>query len=317
MNSPTSDAPWKRVSLRRSPILLAVVIGLIAIAGDALAQGIRPTVTVDFDMSQSPFAVMSQSDQKEIAEAAIEKLAANATRRWGFLDWMSARDGGVTADATWTIKVEAEAKTITLPDGQQYEADIVYLNHYASIGGLPVRLYQSESAQLLYDLGEPKPVQSPEEFTEDLLRKLGEQIDLLLNGEEIESVLFRVRLSDELVFDKDNKHIIVPFRLSDLRAEQEVRFKVRLVPEQAVRDDFELEEDGAVDELGDLKGLIIARIVDWSVPSLPASTPTWWVEDLPEYVSQFDGAHIFMLEYSPSLSGAANTDNGVLLDPDQ
>jgi len=305
----------KQWPTRSSPLLLGVAICLIAVAGTGLAQTERPTVAVSFDMSQSPFAGMSAADRDDIAQAVVDKLATSATRRWGFLDWVPAGNGSVTADAAWTIKIEVEVKTITV-NGVEFPAETVYLNHYADTDGQAVRLHQSDEAQRLYDMGAPRPLQDPQGLKEDLLKKLGEQLDQLLNGRQVEQALFKVQLSDQLMFDENNEHIIVPFRLSDLRAEQEVQFKVRLVPVQAVRDDFELEEDGAVDE-GEHEGYIIARIIDWSVRSIDVSTPEDWVPELPALMSSFDAAHVFLQDYSPSLSGAVNTDDGVVLDPEQ
>ncbi len=288
---------------------------VVLCAGGAHAQTSRPAVPVVFENQSGLFTDLPAADIQVTAERVAEKICDIAERRWGFLEWCPAA-ANVNPGGRWLVRLESEAKTQTLPDGDTITNFIVHLRHYAEVGGSEFKIYQTESAETLYDFGALRQDQSADKLRDDILDKLDEQIQTLVRGSTVRTAVGRIPVAQELILDADNQQIIVPLRLrEDLRAEGEVVLRIAIKDAGSIGPGFKLEEAGGV-ENGERQGFIIGKVIDWDIHPLTPPIPTWWVEQLPDLLDQAEGVVVFMFDYSPSLSGLAGVDDGIILDPD-
>lgn len=283
-------------------------------AGATLAGPDRPTIRVVFKVDAPTFSDLGETGIDEVAKRATATLSEKANRRWGFLEWSA--DPASDPVAEWTIVLEEEVLALTDESGQVFEDSVIRLDHSGTIGDTTFSFDQGLDRRVLYQWGQPKPVQSATVLADDIDTRLGSQLGELLESFEVENFLEKIPLGTTLIADAEKHRLVVPLKIEDLRADRESVFGVVFVAAADEEGLLELEAAAAVTEEGDQKGYVVGRIMDVIFVGITVPPRIWWNQEVADLIADSSDVKIFMLQYSPSLSGTASTDGGVVLDPD-
>jgi len=212
--------------------------------------------------------------------------------------------------------LEEEVLALTDESGEVFEDSIIRLDHSGVIGDTTFGFDQGVDRRILYQWGQPKPVQSATVLADDIDTRLGVQLGELLESFEVENFLEKIPLGTTLIADAEKHRLVVPLRIEDLRADRESVLGVVFMAPADQEGLLELEAAAAVTEEGDHKGYVVGRIMDVVFVGITVQPRIWWHQEVVDLITESSDVKIFMLQYSPSLSGTASTDGGVVLDPD-
>ena len=300
--------------LRRFKAIFFAAVLLVLVAGATLADPDRPSIRVVFKLDAPTFSDLDEADLVDVAERATATLSERANRRWGFLEW--AADPASEPVAEWIIVLEEEVLALTDESGEVFEDSIIRLDHSGVIGDTTFGFDQGVDRRVLYQWGQPKPVQSATVLADDINTRLGVQLGELLESFEVENFLEKIPLGTTLIADAEKHRLVVPLRIEDLRADRESVLGVVFLAPADQEGLLELEAAAAVTEEGDHKGYVVGRIMDVVFVGITVQPRIWWHQEVVDLITESSDVKIFMLQYSPSLSGTASTDGGVVLDPD-
>ena len=300
--------------LSRFRVIFFAAVLLVLVAGATLADPDRPSIRVVFKLDAPTFSDLDEADLVEVAEQATATLSERANRRWGFLEWGA--DPASEPVAEWIIVLEEEVLALTDESGEVFEDSIIRLDHSGVIGDTTFGFDQGVDRRILYQWGQPKPVQSATVLADDINTRLGVQLGELLESFEVENFLEKIPLGTTLIADEEKHRLVVPLRIEDLRADRESVLGVVFMAPADQEGLLELEAAAAVTEEGDHKGYVVGRIMDVVFVGITVQPRIWWHQEVVDLITESSDVKIFMLQYSPSLSGTASTDGGVVLDPD-
>lgn len=286
----------------------------VLVAGATLAAPDRPAIRVVFEVDAPTFADLGETGLAEVAERATAALSERANRRWGFLEWSA--DPASEPVAEWVIAIEEEVLAVTDESGQVFEDSVIRLDHSGIIGDTTFSFDQGLDRRVLYQWGQPKPVQSATVLADDIDTRLDVQLGELLESFEVENFLEKIPLGDTLIADAEKQRLVVPLKIEDLRADRESVLGVVFVAAAHEEGLLELEAAAAVTEDGDQQGYVVGRIMDVVFVGITVPPRIWWNQEVADLIADSSDVKIFMLRYNPSLSGTASTDEGVVLDPD-
>jgi len=299
---------------RRFRIGFTVAVLCVLVAGAAPAAPDRPSIRVVFKLDAPTFSDFEEADLARVAERAMDTLSARANRRWGFLEWGAEPASEPVAD--WIIVLAEEVLAVTDESGEVFEDSVIRLEHSGVIGDTTFGFDQSENRRTVYLWGQPKPVQAAAVLADDIEDRLDTQLGELLESFEVENFLEKIPLGSTLITDAEKHRLVVPLKIEDLRADRESVLGVVFMAPADQEGLIELEAAAAVTEEGDHKGYVVGRIMDVVFVGITVQPRIWWHQEVVDLITESSDVKIFMLQYSPSLSGTASTDGGVILDPD-
>jgi len=304
----------KQQHLRRFGAVVGAAALCVVIAGATAAAPDRPTIRVVLKIDAPTFADLGDAGLAEVADRATAVLAERANRRWGFLEWSA--DPASEPVAEWVISIDEEVLTVTDESGQAFADSIIRLDHSGIIGDRTFDFDQGIDRRVLYQWGQPKPVQSATVLADDVETRLDAQLMELLDSFEVENFLEKIPLGTTLIADADKHRLVVPLKIEDLRADRESVLGVMFVAAADEEGLLELEAAASVTEEGDQKGYVVGRIMDVIFVGITVPPRIWWNQEVADLIADSSDVKIFMLRYSPSLAGTPSTDGGVVLDPD-
>jgi hypothetical protein len=304
--------PPHSVCRRRLGFTAAALCALVA--GAAVAAPNRPAIRVVFRLDASTFSDLEEADLARVAERVTTNLSARANRRWGFLDWNSEPASVPVAD--WIIVLEEEVLAVTDESGEVFEDSVIRLEHRGVLGDESFGFAQTEDSRILYQWGQPKPVQDATVLADDLEDRLDSQLGELLESLEVDKFLEKIPLGSTVIADAAKQRLVVPLKIEDLRADRHSVLGVVFIAPAEQEGLLELEAAAVVTEEGALKGYVVGRIMDFVFVGITIPPRIWWHPRVAELISTASEIEVFMIEYSPSLAGTSATEGGVVLDPD-
>ncbi len=299
---------------RRRRLGFAAAALCVLVAGAALAAPDRPAIRVVFKLNAPTFSDFQEADLAEVAERATDILAERANRRWGFLEWDAEPASGPVAE--WIIRLDEEVQALTSDSGEVFQDSVIRLDHSGVVGDTTIDFTQGEDLRTLYVWGQPKPVQTAAVLADDIEERLEAQLGELLESVAVEKFLEKIPLGNAVIADAAKERLVVPLRIEDLRADRDSVLGVVFYELAEQQGYLELEAAAAVTEEGTNQGFVVGRIMDVVVVGITIPTRIWWHPQVADLISNASEVKVFMYDYSPSLSGTASTDEGVVLDPD-
>lgn len=307
-----NQQPPYPVRRRRLGFTAAALCALVA--GAAVAAADRPAIRVVFRLDAATFSDLEEADLARVAERVTTNLSARANRRWGFLDWGSEPASVPVAD--WIIVLEEEVLAVTDESGEVFEDSVIRLEHRGVLGDESFGFAQTEDSRILYQWGQPKPVQDATVLADDIEDRLDSQLGELLESLEVDKFLEKIPLGSTVIADAVKQRLVVPLKIEDLRADRHTVLGVVFIAPAEQEGLLELEAAAAVTEEGANKGYVVGRIMDFVFVGITIPPRIWWHPQVAELISTASEIEVFMIEYSPSLAGTSATEGGVVLDPD-
>lgn len=269
----------------------------------------RPVIEVKFTIEG---AIFNQQINAAIQPEIEEMISTRAEKTLGYLNWMpSSPDTQETAQ--WHVTLKVEKVPVTTDDGSTTSGFIGTLKHRGLLADEEVPFDQTEENETIYPLGRPIPAQEQTILVDDISMQLDKQLETLFKSPQVKGFLRNIPIVDEVIADNDL--VLVPVRKRDLRTEADsvlaVEFKHN---EKSGRLDLETTDE--VTEEGQYEGYVIARVMDLRLVPVTIVTPTYWDEKLSPIIDTAKEVKVFMLSYSPSLSGGLDAENGIVSEPD-
>ena len=296
----------RRTEPKRSATRLCVLLTVcwavgLTLSHSAAADG-SPKVKVSFEHDAPEFAF----PMTEVETLATNAVVTRLGEAFGFLEWTADDDAGSPA-AEWVVMLRQEVAGPGLR---------IWLEHHAKVDGREFELPQLREHELLYDVGNVIPFQSPSRLRDRVEKKLEDQ----LNGDFFDLVevqLLRwIKLADEVRAEVEEDGVVVPLRLSDLKATRESLIGVRLKINDLHYGMFIVKAAGDVLN-GDLAGCVRGQIQHFEVPPIDdIDPPTWWHHSLPGVMSRAQTKEVYMHDYDLDIGAGASTSGGIVTDPD-
>ncbi len=304
---PPSPSVWSRWPARGvGPCAWACVLGtMLAFPFPfpfpfSVSAATLPEVEVSF-VHEAPEFVFPMG---EIEALAREETIRRLGKAFGFLRWLPSGQAAAP-DAEWIVKLRQE---------QAGPGLIIWLEHHARVDGREFELPQNREQEVLYDLGSVIPSQSPSRLRDRVRKKIEEQLhEQFLDLVEVQ-LLRSIELADDVRAENPEHGVVVPLRLSDLKATRESLIGVRLKINDLHYGMFVIKAAGDVLE-GDLAGCVRGQIQHFEVPPIDLQPPTWWHESLPEVMSKAQTKEVYMHEYDLDIGAGASTSDGIVTDP--
>ena len=299
-SSPSVPSRWtaRPVGLLPWVVVLVGVLGL-PLPYPATASTL-PEVEVSFVHDAPEFVF----PMEEIQDLAQEETLRHLGEAFGFLRWLPSGESATPA-AEWVVKLRQE------PAGPGLR---IWLEHHARVDGREFELPQLREHEILYDLGNVIPSQSPSRLRDRVQNKLEAQLNEdFLNLVEVE-LLRRIELTDDIRAETREDGVVVPLRLSDLKATTETRIGVRLKINDLHYGRFVVKAASQVFD-GELTGCVRGWIEEFEVPPIGDFEPDWWHDSLPEVMSRAETKEVYMHDYDLDIGAGAATSDGLVTDP--
>jgi len=306
MNRHTLSSVWSRV--KRSSSGLALLLGLaVSQWPDPASATALPEVKVSF-VQDAPGFVFPMTEVEALAKEAVASRLGEA---FGFIVWKTSEssDDSTSPAAEWTVILRQE---------EAGPGSRIWLEHHVQVGGPTFELPQNREHELLYELGNVIPFQSPNRLRDRVEQQLEDQ----LNGDFLDLVaaqfLRLIPLSHEVraEADVDPPRLVVPLRLNEMKATSESMIGVRLKINNQQFGMFVLKASSQVVD-GDLIGCVHGRIHEFEVPPIDDLVPpVWWHHSLPSVISRAQTTEVYMHDYDLDLAAGASTLGGIATEPD-
>ncbi|MBT8074788.1 MAG: hypothetical protein HKP21_13900 [Xanthomonadales bacterium] len=269
----------------------------------------RPVIEVKFSIEGAIFnEEINQAIQPEIEQM----ISTRAAKSLGYLNWIPSSPT-LQETAQWNVTLKVEKVPVTTDDGGTTSGFIGTLKHRGVLADQEFMFDQTEENETIYPLGRPIPAQERTILVNDISAQLDKQLETLFKSPQVKAYLRNIPIVDEVI--ADNELVLIPVKKRDLRTEADsvlaVEFKHN---EKTGRLDLETTDE--VTEEGQYEGYVIARVMDLRLVPITIVTPTYWDEKLSPIIDSAEEVKVFMLSYSPSLSGGLDAENGVVSEPD-
>ena len=288
----------------------AALAALLLLFAPALAAADdRPIIEVMFSIEG---AIFNEEINAAIQPEIEQMISTRAEKTLGYLNWTPG-SADTQETAQWHVLLKVEKVPVTTDDGGTTSGFIGTLGHHGLLGDKKWAFEQIEDKETIYPLGRPIPAQEGTLLVNDISGQLDKQLETLFKSPQVKDFLRNIPIVDQVI--ADNELVLVPVRKRDLRTEADsvlaVKFKHN---EKSGRLDLETTDE--VTEEGQYEGYVIARVMDLRLVPVTIATPTYWDDKLSPIIDSAEDVKVFMLSYSPSLSGGLDAENGVVSEPD-
>lgn len=269
----------------------------------------RPIIEVKFSIEG---AIFNEEINKAIQPDIEQMISTRAEESLGYLNWMPGSPA-TQETAQWHVTLRVEKVPVTTDEGGTTSGFIGTLKHQGVLAEREVAFDQTEDNETIYPLGRRIPAQERVILTDEITAHLDKQFETLFKSQQVKAYLRNIPIVDKVI--ADNELVLVPVRKRDLRTEVDSVLAVEF--KHGGRDGrLDLETTDEVTEEGQYEGYVIARVMDLRLVPVTIVTPTYWDEKLSPIIDSAEEVKVFMLSYSPSLSGGLDADNGVISEPD-
>lgn len=296
------------------PAAAQVLTLLMLLAPAMLGADDRPVIGVKFSINGEESIDIDPESLKDIQENVENLISTRAEKRWGFLNWT--RSSPATQEAAqWLVTLKVEEIPVTTDNGGTTTGYIGTLQHSGQLGAETLEFDQTEENETIYPIGSYIPFKEATPLGSDLSRQLDKQLETLFQSMEVEGYLRQIPIVDEVIADAANSRVLVPIKMQDLQTGGDSVLAVIFLHDNN-RGQLDLETAGEVSEEGQHNGYVIGRVKDLKLFPITIDTPTWWDDKLFAVIDSAEEVKVYMLSYSPSLSGGLNADNGLISEPD-
>lgn len=296
---------WQSLSVATMPVLAACLFVLAPIFA---AADDRPVIEVNFSIE----GVMFDEDTSRAIRPKIEQMVSTrAGLSLGYLRWLPSSPS-TEETAQWNVSLNVETIPITTDDGEARSGFIGTLKHSGVLDTKEYAFVQTEENEKIYPLGRPISKEQTA-LINDISSQLDKQLETLLKSQQVTVFLRNIPLADNVIADK--KLVLVPVKKRDLHTEADSVLAVEFKHNE--KSGFiNLETTDEVREEGEYKGYVIAQVMKFSLVPVTINTPTYWDEKLSPIIDSAEDVKVFMLTYSPSLSGGLTVTDGNVGEPD-
>jgi len=275
----------------------------------------RPIIQVSFQF-EGALAQRIPADKRAAIAAKVENTVSRlAENRWGFLHWTNSLPPPASA-AKWTLTLEIQTRQITNHAGGTSTGSIATLRHAGQLGSDKVLFEQTEGKETIYPLGRLIPFHDPVALVDDIETQLDEQLGSLFESLPVKTFLKSIPIVERVIVDASNSRLVVPLKISDLRSDVDSMLRVSFVDANNRPSRLDLETAAQVPEEGNHKGYVVGWVKEQRLFTAVISTPTWWDPQLISVIDTARDVKVYMISYSPSLTGSMVTDEGVVSEPD-
>lgn len=310
-NSHAITSYWQWLSLTAATPLLSC---LLLLTPALLLADDRPVIEVKFSIEGDEFDGLNQQSREAIQIKVEDQISTLAERRWGFLDW-SRSSSSVPEAAQWNVTLKVDKIPITTDSGDTTAGFIGTLQHSGKLGARVLDFDQIPENETIYPIGSFIPFQNATDLENDISRQLDKQLEPLFQSPQVEAYMKQIPIIDRVIADAAHSRVLVPVKMHDLRTGGDSVLAVVFLHDNN-RGQLNLETAGEVPEDGLHKGYVIGRVQDLRLFPITIDTPTWWDDKLFPVITSAVEVKVFMLSYSPSLSGGWETENGLISEPD-
>ena len=296
---------WQKFSIG---IISALAACLLTLTPPFAAADDRPVIEVNFSIT----GIMFDEDTSAAIQPEIEQMvSARAGLSLGYLRWIPS-SSTTQETAQWNVSLNVETIPITTDDGETTSGFIGTLKHSGILNAKEYVFVQTEENETIYPLGRPISKEQTA-LVNDISSQLDKQLETLLKSQQVTVFLRNIPLADNVI--ADNSLVLVPVKKRDLRTEADSLLAVEFKHNQK-SGLLNLETTDEVTEDGEYKGYVIAQVMKFSLVPVTINTPTYWDEKLSPIIDSAEDVKVFMLSYSPSLSGGLDTEGGIVNEPD-
>ena len=296
---------WQKFSIG---IISALAACLLTLTPPFAAADDRPVIEVNFSIT----GIMFDEDTSAAIQPEIEQMvSARAGLSLGYLRWIPS-SSTTQETAQWNVSLNVETIPITTDDGETTSGFIGTLKHSGILNAKEYVFVQTEENETIYPLGRPISKEQTA-LVNDISSQLDKQLETLLKSQQVTVFLRNIPLADNVI--ADNSLVLVPVKKRDLRTEADSLLAVEFKHNQK-SGLLNLETTDEVTEDGEYKGYVLAQVMKFSLVPVTINTPTYWDEKLSPIIDSAEDVKVFMLSYSPSLSGGLDTEGGIVNEPD-
>jgi len=292
-----------------TPAVAALAAFLLLFAPAFAAADDRPVIEVNFSIEG---AIFNEDINTAIRPEIEQMISTRAEKSLGYLNWMPGSPD-TQETAQWHVTLKVEKVPVTTDDGSTTSGFIGTLEHRGVLAEQELAFDQTEENETIYPLGRPIPAQDQTILMDDISMQLDKQLETLFKSPQVKAFLRNIPIVDKVI--TDNELVLVPVRKRDLRTEADSVLAVEFKHNEK-NGRLDLETTDEVTEEGQYEGYVIARVMDLRLVPVTIVTPTYWDEKLSPIIDSAKEVKVFMLSYSPSLSGGLDTENGVVSEPD-